>query len=55
MTPAEPLACPSCALTYPLEARFCSRCRMPLVYAGVDGLQAPSTERHERVRKMKPH
>jgi uncharacterized protein YbaR (Trm112 family) len=51
---AEPLACPSCATTYPLEERFCPRCRMPLVYAGPSGLQAPATDRHERARKIKP-
>src|ERR671915_61029 len=51
---SEPLMCPSCASTYPLEARFCPRCRMPLVYAGANGLQAPSTERHERARRVKP-
>ena len=51
---SEPLVCPSCATTHPLEARFCSRCRMPLVYAGAGGLQAPITEQHERVRKIKP-
>jgi hypothetical protein len=52
--PSEPLVCPSCAATYPLEARFCSQCRMPLVYSGADRLQAPTTDRHERVRRIKP-
>ena len=51
---SEPLVCPSCGSTYPLDARFCGRCRMPLVYAGASGLQAPPTEQHERVRKIKP-
>jgi hypothetical protein len=27
---------------------------MPLVYAGSSGLQAPATDRHVRVRKIKP-
>jgi hypothetical protein len=53
-TASEPLVCPSCATTYPLEARFCAQCRMPLVYAGADRLQAPATDRHERVRRIKP-
>jgi len=51
---AGPLACPSCATTHPLEERFCPVCRMPLVYAGASGLQKPVTERHERIRKIKP-
>nr|MDQ4040232.1 hypothetical protein [Actinomycetota bacterium] len=52
--PSEPLVCPSCAETYPLEARFCANCRMPLVYAGARVADAPVTERHERARKIKP-
>jgi hypothetical protein len=27
---------------------------MPLVYAGAHGLEAPTTDRHERARKIKP-
>ena len=50
----EPLACPSCASTYSLEERFCARCGMPLVYAGVNGLEHPITDQHERARKIKP-
>ena len=34
---AGPLACPRCAIHYPLEQRFCERCGMPLVYAGQSG------------------
>jgi hypothetical protein len=48
------LACPSCAETYDLDERFCPRCGMPLVYAGVRGLEHPVTDQHERVRKIKP-
>jgi hypothetical protein len=51
---AEPLVCPSCATTHALDARFCRRCGMPLVYAGAMGVDAPITERHERARKIKP-
>ncbi len=51
---AEPLTCPRCALTYPVEERFCSECGMPLVYPGGDRLAEPITERHERARKIKP-
>ena len=50
---SEPLVCPSCAETYPLDARFCARCRMPLVYAGAKVAEAPVTETHERARKIK--
>lgn len=49
----EPLACPRCATAYPLEQRFCSRCGMPLVYAG-QGEQEPITDAHQRARKVKP-
>jgi uncharacterized protein YbaR (Trm112 family) len=51
---SEPLVCPSCAETYPLDARFCPRCNMPLVYAGAQGIEAPVTPTHERLRKIKP-
>jgi uncharacterized protein YbaR (Trm112 family) len=51
---SEPLVCPSCASTYPLDERFCPRCRMPLVYAGVTGVDAPVTDAQERARKIKP-
>jgi hypothetical protein len=50
----EPLVCPSCAAHYPLDESFCARCGMPLVYAGGMGADAPVTEQHERVRKIKP-
>jgi len=50
---SEPLVCPSCAQTYPLDARFCASCRMPLVYAGARVTDAPVTETHERARKIK--
>jgi hypothetical protein len=51
---SEPLICPSCAQTYPLEARFCSSCRMPLVYAGTPVADAPVTDSQARARKIKP-
>ncbi|PZR69260.1 MAG: hypothetical protein DLM63_01915 [Solirubrobacterales bacterium] len=49
----EPLVCPSCATTYPLDERFCPRCGMPLVYAGGLGVEEPVTATHERARKIK--
>lgn len=46
----EPLACPRCASTHPLEERFCPVCGMPLVYSGV---AEPPTEQQARARKIK--
>jgi hypothetical protein len=51
---AQPLVCPSCAEPHPLDARFCGRCNMPLVYAGRAAVGEPVSERHERARKIKP-
>ena len=50
---SEPLICPSCARTFPLEERFCPECRMPLTYGGVAAEQ-PVTASRERARKIKP-
>ena len=50
----EPLACPTCALRYPLEERFCARCRMPLVYVGAEPLDQPASDAHGRARKIDP-
>jgi hypothetical protein len=54
MSRTEPLVCPSCASTHPLDERFCPKCGMPLVYAGASVANAPITEQHERARKIKP-
>ena|SRR5215208_3445918 len=51
---SEPLICPGCASTYPLEERFCARCRMPLVYAGPQPRHGAAADRHERARKIRP-
>lgn len=51
---AEPLVCPSCATTHPLDLRFCPDCGMPLTYGGTVHEQDPESERHERMRKVKP-
>jgi hypothetical protein len=51
---AEPLVCPNCASTHPLDERFCPKCGMPLVYAGATGAEEPITDQHERARKVKP-
>jgi hypothetical protein len=52
-TEGGPLACPRCAIHYPLEERFCTQCGMPLTYTGRSG-EEPITEAHERARKIKP-
>ena len=54
MSSPEPLACPSCALRYELDERFCSSCGMPLVYVGGDPMEAPRSDAHERARKINP-
>jgi uncharacterized protein YbaR (Trm112 family) len=51
---SEPLVCPSCARTFPLDERFCPSCKMPLVYAGLTGVDQPVTEVGEKARKIKP-
>src|SRR3954467_13120627 len=50
----EPLVCPRCGTTHGLDERFCPSCGMPLVYAGMAGIDQPVTERHARARKIKP-
>jgi hypothetical protein len=51
---AEPLACPRCAIRYPLEERFCKECGMPLTYAGEVDAELQTSEKHARARKIKP-
>ena len=50
----EPLACPSCALRYGLDERFCASCKMPLVYVGADPIEDARSEAHARARKINP-
>jgi hypothetical protein len=49
-----PLACPGCALRYPLDERFCGDCGMPLVYVGSEGGEYPASEARMRARKIRP-
>jgi len=49
-----PLACPSCALRYPLDERFCAACRMPLVYVGAGAGEYQASEARMRARKISP-
>lgn len=50
----EPLVCPSCATTHPLDLRFCPDCGMPLTYSGVRGGDLEVSRRHAQARKIKP-
>jgi hypothetical protein len=50
----DSLACPRCAIRYPLEERFCAKCGMPLTYAGRVDAEQPASGRQERGRKIKP-
>ena len=54
MTAPEPLACPSCALRYQLDERFCEACGMPLIYVGPEHSEAARDDAHERARKINP-
>ena len=51
---SSPLACPTCALRYGLDERFCRACGMPLVYAGPERVEEPRSAAHERARKIRP-
>jgi Putative prokaryotic signal transducing protein len=49
------LRCPSCGSAYSADERFCSDCKLPLVYDGDgEGVIEAVSERHERARKIKP-
>ena len=50
----EPLACPSCALRFGLDERFCASCGMPLVYVGADAVEPKRDEARDRARKIDP-
>lgn len=50
----RPLACPTCALRYELDERFCAKCGMPLVYVGRDPVEEPLDPAHGRARKIDP-
>ena len=50
----EGLTCPRCGREYALDARFCTDCDMPLVYAGEASAEEPRSEAHGRARKIRP-
>jgi hypothetical protein len=49
-----PLACPTCALRYPLEESFCKGCGTPLVYVGSEAAEFPASDARIRARKINP-
>lgn len=51
---ARELFCPVCGTSYPEDERFCSACKLPLVYSDHPGEVGDVTESHERARKIKP-
>ncbi len=53
MSSTGSLACPTCDRRYPLDARFCDDCQMPLVYVGREEGEVRD-EAHERARKIDP-
>jgi hypothetical protein len=42
-SPSSSLRCPRCGAEHPLDERFCSRCRFPLVYAGYEKIDPAYT------------
>lgn len=46
--------CPGCARAYPASERFCTECGIPLVHPEGSDAGTPSSDRHERARKVKP-
>ena len=48
------LVCPRCASRFAGDSRFCPHCRLPLVLADSDDSAEYETERHRRLRKVKP-
>jgi len=51
---ARKLFCPVCGTSYPEDERFCSACKVPLVYADHPVELGHVSESHERARKIKP-
>lgn len=48
-SPSSSLSCERCGLEFELDERFCSRCGMPLVYSGYEGIN-PEYTRGDLVR-----
>ena len=48
------LVCPRCSARFGPEERFCPECRLPLVLDSAGESAEYETERHRRLRKVKP-
>ena len=48
------LVCPQCSARFGAEERFCPECRLPLVLESAGESAEYETERHRRLRKVKP-
>src|SRR5205807_3238019 len=48
------LVCPRCASRFGGDARFCPECRLPLVLQATGEEPEYESERHQRLRKVKP-
>ena len=48
------LICPQCASRFAGDARFCPECKLPLVLFDTDEGAEYESERHRRLRKVKP-
>ena len=51
---AGELFCPVCGTSYPEDERFCTTCKLPLVYSDHVREVGEVSDRHERARKIKP-
>jgi hypothetical protein len=48
------LVCPSCGTSYPPHERFCTGCKVPLIYPDPPDGEDAVSDRHARARKIKP-
>jgi uncharacterized protein YbaR (Trm112 family) len=48
------LVCPECASRYPADERFCPDCKLPLVLEATGEEPDFESDRHQRIRKVKP-
>ena len=48
------LVCPRCASRYPVDERFCPDCKLPLVLEATGEEPDFESDRHRRIRKVKP-